>query len=62
VNIGYDAREIINARQGARAAQQEYRVPDEGNRFPASSACMFTPDGFKPVGFNKYNGKTRPQQ
>jgi len=31
-------------------------------RSPASSACMFTPDGFKPAGFNKYNGKTRPQQ
>ena len=63
--MGGDARRVINAQQQARAAREGYRIPNDGDRIPALSreiGLHIYPEGFKPVGFNKYDGKTPPQQ
>ena len=65
IMLGYDARQIINAQQEARVLQEGYRAPCDADRFLAfrREFSLYTyPEGFKPVGLHKYDGKTAPHQ
>jgi hypothetical protein len=64
INEGRDARTVISSRRKVRE-EVETEGTDCSNRFPTFSACFSSykyPEGFKPIGITKYNGKKAPQQ
>jgi hypothetical protein len=64
INEGRDARTVISSRRKVRE-EVETEGTDCSDRFPAFSArfssCKY-PEGFKPIGITKYDGKQAPQQ
>jgi hypothetical protein len=64
INEGRDARSIIDS----RCREREVATPegtDCSDRFPAFTARFNSykyPEGFKPIGITKYDGKQAPQQ
>jgi hypothetical protein len=64
INEGRDARTVISSRRKVRE-EVETEGTDCGDRFPTFSARFSSykyPEGFKPIGITKYNGKQAPQQ
>jgi hypothetical protein len=64
INEGRDARTVISSRRKVRE-EVETEGTDCSDRFPAFSACFSSykyPEGFKPIGITKYDGKQAPQQ
>jgi hypothetical protein len=64
INEGHDARTVISSRRKVRE-EVETEGTDCSDRFPAFSACFSSykyPEGFKPIGITKYDGKQAPQQ
>ncbi|RLN33684.1 retrotransposon protein, putative, Ty3-gypsy subclass [Panicum miliaceum] len=63
--MGRNARSIINNQRKERAGAEENTTRDDNNHFPAFSSCFDNykyPEGFKPIGITKYDGKQSPQQ
>jgi hypothetical protein len=64
INEGHDARFVIDSRRKVRE-EVETEGTDCSDRFPAFSARFSSykyPEGFKPIGITKYDGKQAPQQ
>jgi hypothetical protein len=64
INEGHDARSIIDSRRKEREVA-ETEGTDCSNHFPAFFARFSSykyPEGFKPIGITKYDGKQAPQQ
>jgi hypothetical protein len=64
INEGRDARTMISSRRKTRE-EVETEGTDCSDRFPAFSARFNSykyPEGFKPIGITKYDGKQAPQQ
>jgi hypothetical protein len=64
INEGRDARTVISSRRKTRE-EVETEGTDCSNRFPAFSTRFSSykyPEGFKPIGITKYDGKQAPQQ
>jgi hypothetical protein len=64
INEGRDARTVISSRRKTRE-EVEAEGTDCSDRFPAFSARFSSykyPEGFKPIGITKYDGKQAPQQ
>jgi hypothetical protein len=64
INEGCDARSVIDSRRKVRE-EVETEGTDCSDRFPAFSARFSSykyPEGFKPIGITKYDGKQAPQQ
>jgi hypothetical protein len=64
INEGRDARTVISSRCKVREAV-ETEGPDCSDRFSTFSARFSSykyPEGFKPIGITKYDGKQAPQQ
>jgi hypothetical protein len=64
INEGRDTRTVISSRRKARE-EVETEGTDCSDRFPAFSARFSSykyPEGFKPIGITKYDGKQAPQQ
>jgi hypothetical protein len=64
INEGRDARSVIDSRRKEREVV-ETEGTDCGNCFPAFSTQFSSykyPEGFKPIGITKYDGKQAPQQ
>ncbi|RLN40988.1 retrotransposon protein, putative, Ty3-gypsy subclass [Panicum miliaceum] len=65
INMGRYARSIINNRRKERVGAEGNTTRDDNDRFPAFSSCFNNyeyPEGFKPIGITKYDGKQSPQQ
>jgi hypothetical protein len=59
INEGRDVRSVISSRRKVRE-EVETEGTDCSDRFPAFSACFNSykyPEGFKPIGITKYDGK-----
>jgi hypothetical protein len=64
INEGRDARTVISSRRKVRE-EVETEGTDCSDHFPAFSARFSSykyPEGFKPIGITKYDGKQAPQQ
>jgi hypothetical protein len=64
INEGRDARTMISSRRKTRE-EVETEGTDCSDRFPIFSARFSSykyPEGFKPIGITKYDGKQAPQQ
>jgi hypothetical protein len=64
INEGRDARSVIVSKRKVRE-EVETEGTDCSDRFPAFSARFSSykyPEGFKPIGITKYDGKQAPQQ
>jgi hypothetical protein len=64
INEGRDVRTVISSRHKVRE-EVETEGTDCSDRFPTFSACFSSykyPEGFKPIGITKYDGKQAPQQ
>jgi hypothetical protein len=64
INEGRDTRTVISSRRKVRE-EVETEGTDCSDRFPAFSARFGSykyPEGFKPIGITKYDGKQAPQQ
>jgi hypothetical protein len=64
INEGRDARSVIDSRHKVHE-EVETEGTDYSNCFPAFSAWFNSykhPEGFKPIGITKYDGKQAPQQ
>jgi hypothetical protein len=64
INEGRDARSVIDSWRREREVVKTEDT-DCSNRFPAFSARFSSykyPEGFKPIGITKYDGKQAPQQ
>jgi hypothetical protein len=64
INEGCDARTVISSRRKTRE-EVKTEGTDCSDRFPAFSARFSSykyPEGFKPIGITKYDGKQAPQQ
>jgi hypothetical protein len=64
INEGHDARTVISSRRKV-CEEVETKGTDCSDRFPAFSARFSSykyPEGFKPIGITKYDGKQAPQQ
>jgi hypothetical protein len=64
INEGRDARTVISSRRKTRE-EVEAEGTDCSDRFPDFSARFSSykyPEGFKPIGITKYDGKQAPQQ
>jgi hypothetical protein len=64
INEGRDVRSIIDSRRREREVA-ETEGTDYRDRFPAFTARFSSykyPEGFKPIGITKYDGKQAPQQ
>jgi hypothetical protein len=64
INEGHDARSVIVSRRKVRE-EVKTEGTDCSNRFTAFSARFSSykyPEGFKPIGITKYDGKQAPQQ
>jgi hypothetical protein len=64
INEGRDVRSIIDSRQRERE-EAERDDADCSDHFPAFTARFTSykyPEGFKPIGITKYDGKQAPQQ
>jgi hypothetical protein len=64
INEGCNARTVISSRRKVRE-EVETEGTDCSDRFPTFSACFSSykyPEGFKPIGITKYDGKEAPQQ
>jgi hypothetical protein len=64
INEGHDARTVISSRRKVRE-EVETEGTDGSDRFPTFSARFSSykyPEGFKPIGITKYDGKQAPQQ
>lgn len=62
---GLDARSIIENRQKEQVEGGDSGRRDDNDRFPAFTSRFDNykyPDGFKPIGITKYDGKQSPQQ
>jgi hypothetical protein len=62
INEGSDARSVIGSRHKVRE-EVESEGTDCSDRFPAFSARFSSykyPEGFKPIGITKYDGKQAP--
>ena len=65
INAGRDARSIIDNRRAERAEAAGISTRDDYDHFPAFSARFDGykyPEGFKPIGITKYDGKQSSQQ
>ncbi|RLN08787.1 retrotransposon protein, putative, Ty3-gypsy subclass [Panicum miliaceum] len=65
INVGRDAHSIIENRRRERARVEGKAARDDSNHFPAFSSRFDNykyPEGFKPVGITKYDGKQSPHQ
>jgi hypothetical protein len=63
INEGRDARSMIDSRRKVRE-EVETEGTNCSDRFPAFSARFSSykyPEGFKPIGITKYDGKQAPQ-
>jgi hypothetical protein len=64
INEGRDVRSIIDSRRRERELA-EIEGTDCSDRFPVYTAWFSSykyPEGFKPIGITKYDGKQAPQQ
>jgi hypothetical protein len=64
INEGRDAQSVIDSRRREREVA-ETEGTDCSDRFPPFSAQFSSykyPEGFKPIGITKYDGKQTPQQ
>jgi hypothetical protein len=64
INEGHDARSVIDSRRKVRE-EVETEGTDYSDHFVAFSARFSSykyPEGFKPIGITKYDGKQAPQQ
>jgi hypothetical protein len=64
INEGRDARTVIFSKCKVHE-EVETEGTDCSDRFPAFSSCFSSykyPEGFKPIGITKYDGKQAPQQ
>jgi hypothetical protein len=64
INEGHDAQSVIDSRRKVRE-EVETEGTDCSDHFPAFSARFSSykyPEGFKPIGITKYDGKQAPQQ
>jgi hypothetical protein len=64
INEGRDTRTVISSRRRVRE-EVETEGTDCSDHFPAFSARFSSykyPEGFKPIGITKYDGKQAPQQ
>jgi hypothetical protein len=63
INEGRDMWSVISSKRKVRE-EVETEGTDCSDRFPAFSACFSSykyPEGFKPIGITKYDGKQAPQ-
>jgi hypothetical protein len=63
INEGYNARSVLDSRRREREVTEQDDA-DCSDRFPTFTARFNSykyPEGFKPIGITKYDGKQAPQ-